>query len=57
MTRTIPIALLLAVGLVLMFVGITLIGADGTILFWSGLALATAAVVIALHRATGARRD
>lgn len=47
-----PVAVPLAVGLALMFVGITLFGANGTILFWTGLVLATAAVVIALRRAT-----
>ena len=52
-----PVALLIAVGLVLMFLGISVITTGGDsdlneILFVVGLVLATLGVVLALHRAT-----
>ena len=59
MTTSRLAAALIAVGLVLMFVGVTLIMSGGgnvnEILFLAGLALVVVGVVIALRRATAGR--
>jgi hypothetical protein len=62
MTTSGTASLLIAMGLVLMFLGIGIVTTGGDtnldeILFVAGLVIATGGVVVALRRATGARSD